>query len=290
MTANTEWNCIQKYPSPGCCCGVDLSQVQFAMSTNSNFGDKMRSLPVRSLPAAAGSLSTGIRRVPPRLQPTGRLAIVQSFTLFTDIPANDRYAITMAGRERRYLRGEVIQNEGADIREVILLTSGSVKMVQNSHNGSAVILRLCGPGELVGVSLQGTCRSTPQALQACTALIWDSRVFESLSTRFPSLRLNVSYILYKQLEDMEDRFREMSTECVAPRLGRQILRLVDQVGITSKGSVEISITREELAQLIGTSLFTVSRLLSQWDRSGIVTTRREGFSVDNLEALRELTQ
>jgi CRP/FNR family transcriptional regulator, nitrogen oxide reductase regulator len=77
---------------------------------------------------------------------------------------------------------------------------------------------------------------------------------------------------------------------VAPRLGRQILRLVEQVGILSNGSVEINITREELAQLIGTSLFTVSRLLSQWDRKGIVITRREGFSVVNLKALQDLTE
>ena len=119
-------------------------------------------------------------------------------------------------------------------------------------------------------------------------LVWERDVFESLSKRFPSLRLNVAYILYKQLEDMEDRFREISTERVAPRLGRQIFRLVEQVGIPSNSSVEINLTREELAQLIGTSLFTVSRLLSEWDRKGIVTTRREGFSVDNLKALQEL--
>jgi len=166
-------------------------------------------------------------------------------------------------------------------------------MVQCSQNGSAVILRLCGPGEIVGslgVSTQEKYRSTPQALTESSALVWDSSEFESLSSRFPSLRLNVSYILYKQLEDMEDRFREISTERVAPRLARQILRLVEQVGIVSNGSVEINITREALAQLIGTSLFTVSRLLSQWNRKGIVTTRREGFSVDDMQALGNLTE
>ena len=86
---------------------------------------------------------------------------------------------------------------------------------------------------------------------------------------------------------MEDRFREISTENVTSRLSRQICRLVKQIGIRSNGSVKIKITREELAQMIGTSLFTVSRLLSEWDiEKGIVTTRREGFSVDNLQASR----
>jgi len=125
-------------------------------------------------------------------------------------------------------------------------------------------------------------------LTACSALVWESCLFESLSARFAAMRLNVAYILYKQLEDMENRFREISTERVPVRLGRQILRLVEQVGIRSNGSVEINMTREELAQLIGTSLFTVSRLLSDWDRKGIVVTRREGFSVVNTEALAQL--
>ena len=136
--------------------------------------------------------------------------------------------------------------------------------------------------------MQERYRCTSQALTPCSALLWDSEVFESLSCQFPVLRLNVAYILYKLLEDMEDRFREISTECVSIRLGRQVLRLVEQVGIRSNQSVEIQITREELAQLIGTTLYTVSRLLSKWDRMGIVTTRREGFSVNNVGALKDL--
>lgn len=195
-------------------------------------------------------------------------------------------------RERQFSRGETISIEGDQLRQVILLTFGSAKMVQCGQDGSAVILRLCGPGELVGtlgISMQERYRCTSQALTACSALVWESCLFESLSSRYPALRLNVAYILYKQLEDMENRFREISTERVPSRLGRQILRLVEQVGVRSNATgIEINMTREELAQLIGTSLFTVSRLLSDWDRKGIVATRREGFSVLNLDALSQI--
>jgi CRP-like cAMP-binding protein len=203
----------------------------------------------------------------------------------------DRTSILGAARERQFARGQTISIEGDHLRQVILLTFGSAKMVQCGHDGSAVILRLSGPGELVGtlgISMQERYRCTSAALTSCSALVWESCLFESLSTRFPALRLNVAYILYKQLEDMENRFREISTERVPSRLSRQILRLVEQVGIRANGTVEINMTREELAQLIGTSLYTVSRLLSLWDRKGIVITRREGFSVVSLEALSAL--
>jgi CRP/FNR family transcriptional regulator, nitrogen oxide reductase regulator len=261
------------------------------MASNFNFERNIRPDSGNNLPVSRPTVRVGPIAAPRGLPQNTWATRSQHFALFTDISAQDRTVIVSAARERMFSRGQIIHIEGDDMRQVVLLTSGYAKMVQCGQNGTAVILRLCGPGELVGtlgVTMQARYRSTPQAIASSTALVWERDVFESLSKRFPSLRLNVAYILYKQLEDMEDRFREISTERVAPRLGRQIFRLVEQVGIPSNSSVEINLTREELAQLIGTSLFTVSRLLSEWDRKGIVTTRREGFSVDNLKALQEL--
>jgi CRP-like cAMP-binding protein len=263
----------------------------YKMASNFNLERNIRPGSGSSLPVSRGTVRVGPISAPRGVPQNTWATRSQHFALFTDISAQDRTLIVSAARERTFSRGQIIHIEGDDMRQVVLLTSGYAKMVQCGQNGSAVILRLCGPGELVGtlgVSMQARYRSTPQAIASSTALVWERDVFESLSKRFPSLRLNVAYILYKQLEDMEDRFREISTERVAPRLGRQIFRLVEQVGIPSNSSIEINLTREELAQLIGTSLFTVSRLLSEWDRQGIVTTRREGFSVDNLKALQEL--
>ena len=97
-------------------------------------------------------------------------------------------------------------------------------------------------------------------------------------------------MLIHHLNDMHERFREISTERVAARLSSQILRMMHQVGRQVNGEIEISISREELAQLVGTTLFTVSRLLSDWDRQGIVVARREVVSVRNLRALADLSE
>jgi len=92
------------------------------------------------------------------------------------------------------------------------------------------------------------------------------------------------------LQELEERFREISTEKVAPRVSSQLVRLLNQVGRRVNGDVEVSLSREELGQLTGTTLFTVSRLLSQWQRRGIVSARREAVLVRNLPALVELAQ
>jgi CRP-like cAMP-binding protein len=221
-----------------------------------------------------------------------RSPLPERFLLFSNIPLRDCEEIVGAARELRFQRGQTIHIEGDPIQKVVLLTCGSVKVVQFGENGTEVILKLCGPGELVGTPAlrkQGFHRSTSQALRISSGLVWDMRVFECLAGRFPALGFNAALILANQLNDLEERFREVSTERVVPRLSRQVIRLMNQVGISVNGEVEISISREELAQLIGATPYTVSRLLSEWDRQGIVESRREAVLIHDPGALEELS-
>jgi CRP/FNR family transcriptional regulator, nitrogen oxide reductase regulator len=215
-------------------------------------------------------------------------ASVQHVPLFLNISPPECREIVSAGREKEFSRHQTIYLEGDPIRQIILLKSGCVKNVQLGENGSEVILRLIGPGEVVGtvgLCTQDRHGSTAQALSACEALVWDAGVFENLSQRFLALRRNTTRILCKRLEEIEERFREISTEKVASRLSREIVRLLHQVGYRVNGATKISLSREELAQLTGTTLFTVSRLLSEWDQRGIVRARREAVLVQNPQAL-----
>jgi CRP-like cAMP-binding protein len=220
-----------------------------------------------------------------------KVAVALRSPLFSNIPQADCREIVAAAHEKEFSRRQTIFLEGDPVRHIILLTSGCAKTLQCGQNGSEVILRLSGPGELVGTI--GTCMpgqhcSMARALSACTALVWDTRTFEAAAERFPTLRRNALQILTKRLHEMEERYREISTEKVAGRLSHELVRLLNQVGREVDGAMEICLSREELAQLTGTTLFTVSRLLSDWDERGIVRTKREAVSVHDLEALREL--
>ena len=224
---------------------------------------------------------------------TQERAPLQGWTLFLGISPQDRQEIVRAARKCEFPRGHTIQIEGDPVRQVVLLMSGSAKLVQIGQNGTEVILRLCGPGELVGtlgLASQGLHCATAQALRPCEALVWDMRGFDLLFQRFQELRLNTALILVKQLKDMNDRFREISTECAASRLSHQIMRLIDQVGYRENGAVQIDISREELAQLIGTTMYTVSRALAEWDRRGIVRSGRGTLSVQNPKELERLSK
>jgi CRP/FNR family transcriptional regulator, nitrogen oxide reductase regulator len=217
----------------------------------------------------------------------------EEWTLFTRISPQDRQEIVRTARKCEFRRCHTIHIEGDPVQQIVLLMSGCAKLVQIGQNGTEVILRLCGPGELVGtlgLASRGVQCSTAQAIRPCGALVWDMRTFDFLSQRFPELRLNTAIILCRQLKDIEDRFREISTECVPSRLSRQIMRLMNQVGRRENGAVQIDISREELAQLIGTTMYTVSRLLAEWDKKGIVRAGRGAVSVRNVEELKHLSE
>jgi CRP-like cAMP-binding protein len=99
------------------------------------------------------------------------------------------------------------------------------------------------------------------------------------------MRRNISRILAAQLQQMEDRFRELATECVSRRLALVVSRLAAQIGRATPEGIHISITREELAQMTGTTIFTVSRLLTIWSAQGSLLSRREAVIVPDINRM-----
>ena len=220
-----------------------------------------------------------------------RAETVQRFALFSEIPLEECTKIVALAHHVVFQQGSAIFFAGDPLRQTVLLTSGCVKITQSDREGEEVILRLVGPGETLCVECfpkYSHC-STAWAVQRSSALVWDVGHFQAFAERFPGLARNVSCILMKTLVQLEERFREISTERVSPRLSSQLLRLIDQLGKKSDSQIELAVSQRDLAQLIGTTLFTVNRLLNQWEVQGIVKPRRESLLVLNVKALKELS-
>lgn len=163
--------------------------------------------------------------------------------------------------------------QGQPIRNLLLIQSGSVKLTQLSAGGNEVILWMNGSGDAMGVHADSlACNHTcsARAMEQCKALVWEYTRLQMLVADYPQLRKNISRILACRLQELEERFREVATEKVAKRLALALSRLLRQVGRRSVEGIHISISREELAQLTGTTLFTISRILSKWAEMGIV--------------------
>jgi CRP/FNR family transcriptional regulator, nitrogen oxide reductase regulator len=213
--------------------------------------------------------------------------------LFSGVQPADYSRIVAAARVREFARGEMLFIEGDSVQQVLLLTSGFAKINKLGLSGTEVILRFSAPGDVLGaMGLFSTGRhcTTAQSFRMCRALVWEPPAFRALAEQFPVLHQNMARIVGGELLELEERFREVATERVAPRVARQLVRLLDKIGRRVEDGVEISLSREELAQMTGTTLFTVSRLLSVWEERGMVKPRREGVTVCNIPALNAISE
>jgi CRP/FNR family transcriptional regulator, nitrogen oxide reductase regulator len=219
--------------------------------------------------------------------------IVERSTLFSGIPPNGYTKISGSAHVKEFIRGEMLYLEGDSVRRIVMLTSGIVKINKIKQSGTEVILKLGVPGDVIGaVDLFSTGKhcATAQAFRSCRALVWDVFVFKGLVQRFPILHQNMVRILGEYLLELEERFSEIATEKVSQRVAGQLVRLLEQIGRQVNGAVEIGLSREELAQMTGTTLFTVSRLLCAWEAQGIVQPRREAVMICNVRSLRAIAE
>ena len=149
------------------------------------------------------------------------------------------------------------------------------------------------PGDVLGAAaLFSGARhyTTAEVFRPCLGVVWDVAVFEPLVERFPVLWDNMVSVLGEQLRELEDRFREVATERVGSRVALQLLRLIHSIGRPVDFGIEVDLSREELAQMTGTTLFTVSRLISLWEARGAVKARREAVTVCDINSLRAISQ
>ena len=191
------------------------------------------------------------------------------------------------GAERVFLGGETIFREDDPVGFVYAVTSGRVKTIRSNRVGKLLILHLAGPGEVLdglGLSMGSNHMFTAQAMGRCRVLTWNVAVFEGFVRRFPTLQCNATRFLVRRLRSAECRLHELATERVPQRLARVLLRLIVQ-SESCESRQPIDLSCEELAQMAGTTLYTVSRLLCNWAAERIIQPERSAIRVENLPGL-----
>ena len=176
--------------------------------------------------------------------------------------------------------------QGDEAAYLYVLTSGQVKLMQSNPNGQQVNLRTIAPWQMFGAL--GATRSdgaaypaTAQALENSTALAIHSKFLRSMLETRPYLSFDLMNLMTSYIQEMQARYRELATERVEQRVANALIRLAGQTGIRSdkEAGIELSFSRQDVAEMTGTTLYTVSRLLSDWERKGILKTGREKIKI-----------
>ena len=200
--------------------------------------------------------------------------------LFQGIAPDDLLRIVQAARRRQIPAGTFLFHQGDPAEMIYIPVQGRLKLTQITPEGDEVILRYVGVGEMSGATAVFGGTAYPASAQTVAETIvlgWDNETMIQLIGQYPCLGLNILHLLSVRLQELQDRLRELSTERVERRIARALLRLVSQLGCKAETGVliDLQLSRQDLANMTGTTLYTVSRILSRWEEEGIIETGRE---------------
>ncbi len=195
--------------------------------------------------------------------------------IFDGLSEADRKAWFAAGATRTLKRGQTLVRQGERATAFYLVESGALKLVQVTPEGQELIVRFVGELEPFGgvVALDDAAYPvTALAVDATRLRAWPREAMAALLPRFPQVRMNLMREMTAHMNDALTRVREMATARVGQRLAHTLLRLMRQAGqpVTDGVLIRHPLTRQELAELTGTTLYTVSRVLSKWQADGVL--------------------
>jgi CRP-like cAMP-binding protein len=192
-------------------------------------------------------------------------------------------------------KGETLARQGEPARHFSLVEAGFLKVMQLTAEGTEVIARFVAPGEpFGGVVALGDAPYPVSAVvvQPSTLRAWTRETVATLLAENPQVRVNIMREMSTHMTDALTRVRELTTARVDQRLAHTLLRLSRQVGQASPDGVLITqpLTRQELADLTGTTLYTVSRTLTRWEGRGLIASRKRLLLLKSLKRLQELAE
>jgi len=192
-------------------------------------------------------------------------------------------SVELARREKRS-KNESLFVQGDQAETFYLIVAGRLKVHQISAAGQQVIIRYLGPRDIAGCV--AVCGGVPYPATATTVedtwlLAWSRPRIAELSGHYPEIAMNAMSVMGSRMVELQDRLKELQTERVDRRIAHALGRLVVQAGRRTDDGIEITfpITRQNLAEMTGTTLHTVSRILSEWEAAGIVSGGRQRIAI-----------
>ncbi|HLF75101.1 MAG TPA: Crp/Fnr family transcriptional regulator [Anaerolineales bacterium] len=224
-------------------------------------------------------------------------ADLRRVNVFKDAPDEDLKLLVGRGILRSIEEGEFFFFQGDPAAYLYVLITGRAKLVQSNPAGQQVNLRTISAWQLFGalgaVRENATYPVTAQALEQSTALAIESNFMKEMMQTRPYLNFGLMQLMTGYIMEMQERYRELATERVERRIALTVLRLASQVGKRigeEKLTVELPLSRQEIAEAAGTTLFTVSRVLAGWERRGLVEAGRERVVIRNPHGLVQVSE
>jgi CRP/FNR family transcriptional regulator, nitrogen oxide reductase regulator len=221
------------------------------------------------------------------------IPVLAETMIFAGLDSPALQAVQKTIHRRQVSGGQFIVRQGEPALIFYVLLHGYAKIVQVTPDGHQMLIRYIGPGQefgLVAVLSGFDYPTSVQAVEECEVLAWEGELLAQLIERYPRIAFNALRVLALQNQQFQRRYQELLTERVEQRLAQAVLRLGAQVGrSTADGTlIEVPLSRTDLAEMVGTDMYTVSRIMHRWEQDGLVQTGRKSVQLLHQQALERL--
>jgi len=219
---------------------------------------------------------------------------LKDIPLLEGIPEEDLKEISQYFHIKEFKKNDYIFFEGDEEPGIYIVIDGIVKLIKETADGKTVILRLVTPKEVFGWLVMGDSKPsstyTAQALIDTKVLYVSNKDFLKLLNLYPALAVKITCDASKMLLEAYDRLKSLAAEKVEGRIANLLLELSRKIGKEEDGKIVIKapITRQDLAEMTGTTVETAIRIMSKWKKEGIVNTERGKIEILDPDYLEDL--
>ncbi|MGJ3263242.1 MAG: Crp/Fnr family transcriptional regulator [Salinarimonas sp.] len=222
-------------------------------------------------------------------------ARLAAMPLFAGVDAPALEEILAAARMVRYAQAATVFVQEEEAHSFFVLIEGRLRVTRLTPDGQQVVVRFVSAGDLFGIAPavgRTTYPATATAIVDSTAAAWPTTAWPRLTTLDPAFAANALQTVGGRLQDAHVRVVELATEPVEQRIAHALLRLAERFGRAGPEGVEIDfpLSRQDVAEMTGSTLHTVSRILSAWERDGVVAGGRRRIAVRDRAALARIAR
>jgi CRP-like cAMP-binding protein len=222
-------------------------------------------------------------------------SLIADLPLFSAMTAEQLDDALASAHSHHYPKGTVVFSQGESAHSFFVLLHGRLRVTQTTPTGEQIVVRFVSPGDMFGVAKalsRTTYPGTATAVVDSLALVWSSSVWAGLMSNNPPFAANALQTVGNRLQEAHARIREISTEDVERRIAHAVLRLMREAGReTEDGTlIDFPLSRQDVAEMTGTTLHTVSRIVSAWEGAGLVEAGRQRIVVRDAARLSALAE
>lgn len=220
-------------------------------------------------------------------------AVLRITPVFRKLAAADLHTIAQEAVVRRYDKGEVIFEQETPSDAFYTIASGRVKIFKMLPTGKDMILEIFGAGDPLGAVAAYDGRPFPAsavALEETVCIVIPRAAFFRLLEQHPSLVRGLMLGLTIRLVELTNRLAQVSGSRIEPRFARLFLKLAGEMGRSERGGIFIplALSRQELADMTGTTIETGIRIMSRWGKDEVVLTEKDGFVILDRQTLEAM--